>query len=50
VISSSPALALVRKWVERGVPDAGAVPCIGQLTWDEIRAEMVNHDIVLVRS
>ena len=50
VISSSPALALVRKWVERGVPDAGAVPCIGLLTWDEIKAEMVNHDIVLVRS
>lgn len=49
VISSSPALALVRKWVERGVAEAGAVPCIGQLTWDEIKAEMVNHDVVLVR-
>ncbi len=48
-ISCSPALALVRKWVERGVPDAGAVPCVGQLTWDEIKAEIVNHDIVLVR-
>lgn len=49
VISCSPALALVRRWVERGVPETGAVPCVGQLTWDEIRAEMVNHDIVLVR-
>lgn len=49
-ISSSPALALVRKWVERGVAEAGAVPCIGQLTWNEIKAEMVNHDIVLVRA
>lgn len=49
VISCGPALALIRKWVERGAPDAGAVPCVGQLTWDEIKAEMVGHDIVLVR-
>jgi saccharopine dehydrogenase-like NADP-dependent oxidoreductase len=49
MISCSPALALIRRWVERGVPETGAVPCIGQLGWDEIKAEMVNHDIVLVR-
>jgi len=49
VISCSPALALIRKWVERGVSTSGAVPCVGQLSWDEIKTEMVNHDIVLVR-
>ena len=48
-ISCSPALALVRHWVERGVPETGALPCVGKLTWDEIKAEMINHDIVLVR-
>jgi len=49
MISCSPALALIRKWVERGVADSGAVPCVGLLAWDEIKAEMVSHDIVLVR-
>ena len=48
-IECSPAVALIRKWVERGVSDTGAMPCVGLLTWDEIRAELVNHDITLVR-
>lgn len=48
-IECSPAVALIRKWVERGVTDFGAVPCVGLLTWDDIRAELVNHDITLVR-
>lgn len=48
-ISCSPALALIRRWVDRGVPDFGAVPCVGLLSWDEIKAEMLDHDIVLVR-
>lgn len=46
-IPCSPSVALIRKWVEHGVPDTGAVPCVGQLTWDEIKAELVNYDIVL---
>ena len=49
-IECSPAVALIRKWVERGVSDTGAMPCVGLLTWDEIRAELVNHDITLVRA
>lgn len=48
-IACSPAVALIRKWVEHGVPETGALPCVGLLTWDEIRAELVNHDITLVR-
>jgi hypothetical protein len=48
-ISCSPAVALIRKWVEHGVPETGAVPCVGLLTWDEIKAELVNYDITLVR-
>lgn len=48
-ISSSPAVALIRKWVEHGVPEPGAVPCVGILTWDEIRAELVDYDITQVR-
>lgn len=48
-IPCSPSVALIRKWVERGVADSGAMPCVGLLTWDEIKAELVSHDIVLVR-
>lgn len=48
-ISCSPAVALIRKWVEHGVPDSGAMPCVGLLTWDEIKAEMVDYNITLVR-
>lgn len=48
-ISCSPAVALIRKWVAHGVPETGAVPCVGLLTWDEIKAELVNYDITLVR-
>lgn len=48
-IACAPASALVRHWIERGVNDAGAMPCIGLLTWDEIKAELLNHDIRLVR-
>jgi len=48
-IPCSPAVALIRQWVERGVSTPGAVPCVGLLSWDDIRAELVNYDITLVR-
>ena len=49
-IPCSPSVALIRQWVERGVHDAGAVPCVGLLGWNEISAELRNYDIVLVRT
>lgn len=49
-IPCSPAVALIRQWVQRGVPDTGAVPCVGLLSWDDIRAELMNYDITLVRA
>ena len=33
-----------------GVPVAGVTPCVGLLAWDEERAELSGHDIVLVRT
>jgi hypothetical protein len=48
-IACSPAVALIRKWVEHGVPESGAMPCVGLLTWNEIKAEMVDYNITLVR-
>ena len=49
-IECSPAIALIRKWVEHGIPATGARACVGWLAWNEIKAELVNYDITLVRS
>jgi hypothetical protein len=48
-ISCSPAVSLIRKWVGQGVPECGAMPCVGLLTWEEIKAEMIDYNITLVR-
>lgn len=48
-IPCSPSIALIRKWVEQGVPASGAVPCVGLLKWDDLKTELKNYDIVLVR-
>lgn len=48
-IPCSPSVALIRKWVQQGISEPGAVPCVGLLTWDDIKAELVNYDITLVR-
>jgi hypothetical protein len=47
-IPASPAVALIRKWVNQGVTAKGAVPCVGLVTLDELRRELVGHDISLV--
>lgn len=48
-IAAAPMLALVRKWVTHGVPVAGAMPCVGMFGWEELRNELLGHDVVLVR-
>ena len=49
-IAAAPAVALVKKWVRRGVATAGVVPCVDLLDWAELRDELMGHDIVLVRT
>ena len=49
-IPCSPSVALIRQWVEHGVPQTGAVPGVGLLTWSDIRNELANYDITLVRA
>lgn len=49
-ISCSPAIALIKKWVRDGVPRAGAIPCLGLLSLEALKAELSGHDVVLVRS
>jgi saccharopine dehydrogenase-like NADP-dependent oxidoreductase len=49
-ISTAPILALVKQWLARGVAQPGVMPCVGLLSWDELKAELRDYDIVLVRS
>jgi saccharopine dehydrogenase-like NADP-dependent oxidoreductase len=49
-IPCSPSVALIRKWVQHGVPQTGATACVDLLTWEDIKAELLDYDIVLVRS
>lgn len=49
-ISAAPILALARKWLAHGVATPGVTPCVGLLDWNELKAELLAHDIVLVRN
>jgi saccharopine dehydrogenase-like NADP-dependent oxidoreductase len=50
-LAAAPIQALVRKWVEHGVSANGAVACIGLLTWEELRTELLgDDDVALIRA
>jgi hypothetical protein len=48
-MAAAPIVTLVRTWLEQGVRDAGALPCIGLLDFADLKPELARHDIVLVR-
>ena len=50
MISCSPAIALIKKWVQSGVQQPGAFPCVGLVNFAEIKNELKGHDIVIVRA
>ena len=47
-LATAPATALIRKWVHHGVPASGAMPCVGMLGLNDIRAELLGSDVTLV--
>ena len=49
-IQTAATIALIKKWVNQGVTTSGAVPCVGLLSLDEIKSELLGYDIVIVRS
>jgi hypothetical protein len=49
-IAAAPAIALIRKWTRQGVSTTGVTPCVGLLDWTEVRNELMEYDIVLVRT
>lgn len=51
LLAVAPILALVRKWIEHGVSASGAMACLGLLTWEELRTELlVDDDVALIRA
>ena len=47
-IPASPVVALIRQWVNQGVSAKGAVACVGLVTLDQLRRELMGYDISLV--
>jgi saccharopine dehydrogenase-like NADP-dependent oxidoreductase len=48
-IAAAPMLTLVRKWLEQGVQQTGAVTCVDLLRFGDLKPELARHHIVLVR-
>lgn len=49
VIPCAPIASLVKKWASHGVDKHGAFSCQDILTMDDVKLELGQHDIVLVR-
>lgn len=49
-ISASPVIALARRWAREGVAQGGALPCIGLVDLEALKAELLGEDMVLLRS
>ncbi len=49
-IAAAPAVALVKRWLQYGVPQTGARAAVGLVAWEDIRRELLGHDIVMVRT
>lgn len=45
----SPVVALLRRWLARGVPEAGASSCVGLLELADLVPDLGGPDVVLVR-
>ncbi|KPK12271.1 MAG: hypothetical protein AMJ68_02855 [Acidithiobacillales bacterium SG8_45] len=43
-------VTLVKRWVEHGVPEAGAVSAIGIVDLETLKPELIAHDVKLVRA
>lgn len=43
-------VTLVKRWIEHGVPDAGAISAIGVVDLDKLKPELIAHDVKLVRA
>lgn len=49
IIPCTPIASLVKKWASHGIDKPGAFSCQDILTMDDVKLELSQHDIVLVR-
>lgn len=50
MIPCSPSVALIKRWVKHGVRQSGASACLDLLVLDDIKAILIDYDIVIVRA
>ncbi|HYM47415.1 MAG TPA: saccharopine dehydrogenase NADP-binding domain-containing protein [Burkholderiaceae bacterium] len=48
-IAAAPIVTLVRKWLEYGTGEYGALACVGLLDFDALKPALAGNDVVLVR-
>lgn len=48
-IAAAPILTLLRKWIDKGVKESGAVTCNSLIDFDDLKPSLAEHDVVLVR-
>ena len=48
-IAAAPILTLVRRWLTQGVDDVGAMPAAGLVNLEQMKPELVDCNVVLVR-
>jgi saccharopine dehydrogenase-like NADP-dependent oxidoreductase len=48
-IAAAPILALLGKWIDKGVKESGAVTCGSLVDFNDLKAGLSGHDVVLVR-
>lgn len=49
-VAASPAIALLRRWVRQGAGEPGAYACVGLVDFEDLKAELLTRDVVLVLS
>lgn len=49
-IPCSPVVSLLKKWVSEGIDQTGALNCYDLVSFQDIKSELRNHDVVMVRN
>ncbi len=49
-ITTSIVVTLVKRWVEYGIPEAGAVTAISVVELDSVKPELIDHNVKLIRA
>lgn len=50
IIPCGPVISLVKKWLNEGVKQSGAMNCYELVSFDDIKEELQHYDVVMVRT